>query len=263
MTIINSIENTVAGSSGLSLQTGVSGYIPVSKFNNGTNASSSTYLRYTSGGSPEITWDMYPNIAEGPQYSLAKFATGTTYQISPLVPDSDRSVYIYYLANSTSEATYSSLVLNDGQFPYAFNSGYQNIVAGEFITSDILYAQKGSNSIGLYTTMETLEVTSDVTLGTTAAEWNKIYIANSTSRINFTLSAGMSVLGQRLMILGKGTGGWRLSIGSSGATLGIGAVTATSYVESTDYTDCASFIVFSTNRVVSLGLPQSVGLTIV
>jgi len=263
MSINNTVEGTVSGSSGLALQTGVSGYIPVSCFNSGTNASSSTYLRYTSGGSPEITWDTYPNITAGTQNSLAKFTTGSVYQLDPVVPSANRSLYIYYLGGVDGAASYSSLVLNDGEFPYSYTAGYTNITAGKFLTSNILYSQNGSNSIGLYTTMETSEVTSDVTLGTTAASWNKIYIANSTSLITFTMSASMSAQGQRLIIVGKGTGGWRLSLGSSGATLGIGSTTATSYVQSTNYTDCASFIVYATSRVVSLGMPQSVGLTIV
>lgn len=157
-----------------------------------------------------------------------------------------------------------------------FNSGNPNgSLAGVIhqlcfdTTNTLLYVctVTGSSSTAVWTLTQPSGLTySEVTGTTQLATINKGYITNNAGLVTVTLPT-IAAQGTQLNIVGKGAGGWRIAqnvgqsiqVGSAVTTAGTGGS-----VSSTNRYDSIQLVCVTANTLwITLGAPQSLGLTIV
>lgn len=265
MATANALNNDLQYSSTLSLTTGLSGNIPMTCFNSGTNASASTYLCYDSlnpsGGN--LSWKAFPSVQSAAQGSLAYYPTSNEFTIAGHTPSSARSVYTY---NQTTPGaivgSIGNVQLNDGQFPFV-NPTTGPISAGSFLVGTRGgYVQNGSNSILLdyipvvqvITSSQTITFDASVNLCT-------VFIIDSSSLVTLTLST--STVKQIFYVFGRGSGGWKLQAPAGGTFRNLGSVsTSGGSISSSSASDSAMFVKNTSNQYATVGVPQSSGLVL-
>ena len=261
MSKANGLNLDVSSCTGLPLSTGLSGNIPISCFDSGTNASSSTFLSFRTNGNV-MRWDAFPEVVTGPQNSFAYYSAAERV-LRPYIPPAN-SVFYYYGVNFGTSVI-GSLSLSDGQFTFCTNStNPATIIAGNF-TGSAVRVINGPNSIELGVSFNPVIASSSMTMVA-----NTAYIVDSPSLVTLTLPASSSA-GQCVHIVGVGAGGWKIAqlagqqiiicgttAGNSQTTVGV-----TGSISSANSTDA---IVLMTNNVGAWGVvgsPQSTGVVIV
>lgn len=193
-----------------------------------------------------------------------QYVTGSTTQIIKL-PDATTMVkglgFVVVNANSSGNVT----VNNNANSLIATLSPGQS---AEFVVDDISTSagvwikHTGTGSGGSGTALSWMEVTSDTTIAA-----NTGYIVNSASRVNLTLPATMTQ-GSLFAVVGKGTGGWKISTGSgqtiyddTGSVSGSGPA-----INSNSSTTCVEVICITANTTFEvrskIGTTTDSGFTI-
>jgi len=249
----NALNKDVQYCTSLSLTSGLSGNIPVSCFNSGTSASSSTFLAYTTS----MEWTALPEVVAGAQNSLAYFSAFERV-IRPFSA-TPRSVFVYQASSTGGTGTLQNLQLNNGEFPWAFTAN--TATAGSFSSPGGVYIETGANYIGMGYNQNTVVVTSNTTMAV-----NTTYIVNSSSLVTLTCPSTFAQ-GQLIYVVGIGTGGWKIVQPSAGKQLMVGTSVSTSgtsgSVSSASPTDSIILSANNANLIVAVGTPESTGLIVV
>lgn len=249
----NALNKDVQYCTSLSLTTGLSGNIPVSCFNSGTAASSSTFLSYTTS----IEWTALPEVVAGPQNSLAYFSAFERV-IRPF-PATARSLFIYQAPSAGGAGSISNLQLNDGEFPWSLSGA--TTLACKYVAAGGVEIEIGPNYIGMGYKQTTVTVTTDTTMAL-----NTTYLVNSASLVTLTLPSTVTA-GQLIYIVGIGSGGWKVVQPSAGRSILIGSVASTAgtggSVSSASATDSIILSADSSTLFSAVGTPESTGLVIV
>lgn len=263
MAIANALNKDLQYSNSLSLTNGLSGNIPMTCFNSGTNASASTYLCYDTSnpGGGNLSWKSFPSVQSASQGSLAYYPTTDQFTIAGHTPSSPRSVYTYNQVG-LGDGLIGNIQLNDGQFPFV-SSTSGPIAAGSFLVGARGgYVQNGANSILLdyipvvqvITSSQTITFNASVNLCT-------VFIIDSSSLVTLTLST--STIKQIFYVFGRGSGGWKLQAPAGGTFRNLGSVsTSGGSISSSSASDSAMFVKNFSDQYATVGVPQSSGLVL-